>query len=126
MLICPDKKEAFLNVPLSRRTITRRVEDIAGNLELQLQNKVDNFDFFSLALDKSCAVCNTAQLLIFLRRITKDFEMTEELAAIWSMKGTTTGSDLFTEVNSFMDKLGSLTTDGYPNLTGKNVECKIK
>lgn len=44
-LICPEKKEAFANVPLSRRTVTRRVEDIAGNLEIQLQNKVDNFFF---------------------------------------------------------------------------------
>ncbi len=45
-----------------------------------------------------------------------------------SMKGTTTGSDLFTVVNSCMDKLGlkwdkltGVTTDGCPNLTGKNV-----
>ena len=44
------------------------------------------------------------------------------------MKGTTTGSDLFTEVNACMDKLGpewdrlaGVTTDGCPNLTGKNV-----
>ena len=44
------------------------------------------------------------------------------------MKGTITGNDLFTEVNTCMDKLGlewerlaGLTTDGCPNLTGKNV-----
>lgn len=42
-LICPEKKEAFEKVPLSRRTVTRRVEDIAGNLEIQQQNKADNF-----------------------------------------------------------------------------------
>lgn len=45
-----------------------------------------------------------------------------------SMKGTTTGSDLFNEVNACMDKLElkwdrlvGVTTDGCTNLTGKNV-----
>ncbi|XP_035242994.1 general transcription factor II-I repeat domain-containing protein 2B-like [Anguilla anguilla] len=126
-LLCPEKKEAFEHVPLSRRTVTRRIEDIAVNLELQLQRDVANFDFFSLALDESCDVRDTAQLLVFVRGIT-DFKITEELAAMRSMKGTTTGSDLFTEVNACMDTLGlkwdrltGVTTDGCPNLTGKNV-----
>lgn len=45
-----------------------------------------------------------------------------------SVKGMTTGSDLFTEVNACLDKLGmkwdklaGVTMDGCPNLTGKNV-----
>ncbi|XP_078139742.1 general transcription factor II-I repeat domain-containing protein 2B-like [Centroberyx gerrardi] len=118
----------FEQVPLSRRTVTRRIEDIAHNLELQLQRDVASFDFFSLALDESCDVRDTAQLLVFVRGITPDFKITEELAAMRSMKGTTTGSDLFTEVNACMDTLGlkwdrlaGVTTDGCPNLTGKNV-----
>ena len=126
-LICPEKREAFENVSLSRRTVTRRIEDIAGNLELQLQRKVANFDFFSLALDESCDVSDTAQLLVFVRGIT-NFKITEELVAMRSIKGTTTGSDLFTEENACMDSLRlkwdrliSVTTDGCPNLTGKNV-----
>ncbi|KAJ4924254.1 hypothetical protein JOQ06_000494 [Pogonophryne albipinna] len=41
-----------------------------------------------------------------IRGITRDFKLTEELAAMRPMKGTTTGSDLFTEVNACMDKLG--------------------
>lgn len=49
-LICPEKKGAFGDMPLSQRTVTWRVEDIAGNLELQLKN---NFDYFPLALDES-------------------------------------------------------------------------
>ena len=31
-LICSERKEAFEKIPLSRRTVTRRVEDIAENL----------------------------------------------------------------------------------------------
>ena len=45
-----------------------------------------------------------------------------------SIKGTTTGSDLFTEVNTCMDslelkwnRLTSVITDSCPSLTGKNV-----
>lgn len=51
-LICPEKKEAFEQVPLSRRTVTRRIEDIAGNLELQLQREVASFDFFLLGFGR--------------------------------------------------------------------------
>ena len=120
-LICPEKKEAFEQVPLSR------LENIEGNLELQLQREVASFDFFSLALDESCDVRDPAQLLVFVRGI-KDFKITEELAALRSMRGTTTGSDLFTEVDACMntlglkwDRLAGVTTDGCPSLTGKNV-----
>ena len=84
-LKCPEKKGAFEQVPLSMR----RIEEIEGNLELQLQREVASLDFFSLALDESCDIRDTAQLLIFVRGIT-DFKITEELAAMRSMKGTTT------------------------------------
>ena len=45
-LLCPEKKEAFENIPLSRRTVTRRVEDILENLEFQLQSEVLRLFFF--------------------------------------------------------------------------------
>ena len=124
-LICPEKKEALRKC---------RSPDALLRGELRTSREIwsfsfraVNFDLFSLALDKSCDERDTAQLLIFLRGITTDFKITGELAAMQSMKGTTTGSDLFTEVNACVEKLGlkwdklaGVTTDGCPK-TGKNV-----
>ena len=73
--------------------MTRRVEDIAENMEQQLKNKVKDFTYFSLALDESSDAHDTVQLLIFLQDIIQDFEITEELASVQSMKSTTTGKD---------------------------------
>lgn len=79
---------------------------MAANLQLQLQREVPGFDWFSWALDESCHVRDTAQLLVFVCGITKDFQFTEELAAVRSMKGTTAGSQVFTELRACMDTLG--------------------
>ena len=68
-ILCPDKKD---NVYLSRLTVTRRVEDVAENMKQQLNDKVQDFTYFSLALDESSDARDTAQLLIFLRGITPD------------------------------------------------------
>lgn len=62
-----------------------------------------DFDYFSQAVFESCAVRDTAQLLVFVRVITADFRITEELAAMQSMKGT--GSDVFTKLNACLEKL---------------------
>ncbi|KAG5852650.1 hypothetical protein ANANG_G00064790 [Anguilla anguilla] len=70
-------------------------------------------------------VQDTAELLIFIRGVTANFEMCEELAALQSLKGTTTGEDIFDKVCQTMQqldldwaKLASITTDGAPSMVG--------
>ncbi|XP_033971718.1 general transcription factor II-I repeat domain-containing protein 2-like [Trematomus bernacchii] len=123
--VCPEKKDVFNAVSLSASTITRRIEEIGGNVYAQLQQKTKEFDFFSLALDESTDVQDTAQLLIFIRGVSANFEMCEELAALQSLKGTTTGEDIFGKVCQTMEeldldwsKLASITTDGAPSMVG--------
>lgn len=100
------------------------MEDIAGDLMTKLQIKSKTFTFFSLALDKSTDLTNTAQLLIFIRGTNTDYNITEELASLESISGTTTGADKFEKVNSCTkslgltwEKLSSITT----NMVGRNL-----
>ena len=75
-ILCPENKSKFENVSLSRRTVTRRVELIDENIVSQLNKKSDSFELYSLALDESTDVKDTAQLLIFIRGIDDSFTIT--------------------------------------------------
>ncbi|KAM9316753.1 general transcription factor II-I repeat domain-containing protein 2-like [Gastrophryne carolinensis] len=90
--------------------------------------------YFSLALDESNDVRVSAQLLIFIRGTNDNFEVTEELAALQSIKGTTTGEDIYEKVCQTVNgleldwaKLASVTTDGAPSMVGskKGVIARI-
>lgn len=64
-LVCPEKKQAFSNVSLSRNTEADRTCDLATNLYDQLMEKGKDFVAFSLAVDESSDTSNTAQLSVF-------------------------------------------------------------
>ena len=78
-------------ISMSHNTITRRVEDLGSNLHNQLKDKSKTFECFSLALDESTDVRDTAQLLIFIHGINDKFQITEELVHLQSLHDTTTG-----------------------------------
>lgn len=125
--ICPEQKKLFESVSLSARTCTRRTEDLGADLREQFKNKAQSFDCFSLAMDESTDISDTAQLLIFVRGIDQNFTVHEELVKMCSLKGTTTGEDLFNHLEQALDslqlsweKLISVTTDGGKNMSGQN------
>lgn len=132
--MCPEKTDLFNTVSLSAPTITRRIEEMGDNLHQHLKNSSKNLCYFSLALDESTDVRDSAQLLIFIRGINSQFEVTEELAALQSIKGTTTGEDIYervcqtvTDLELDWGKLASVTTDGAPSMVGsvKGVVTRI-
>ena len=99
---------------------------ICQNSYLKLENHSSDY---SLALDESTGVKDTAQLLVFIRGIDENFEITEELLSLEHFNDTTTGQDLFESVENCLDrsglplhKLASITTDGAPALTGKMLD----
>jgi len=80
-----------------------------------------------LALDESTDLSDTAQLAIFIRGIDFNFNITEELAALFPMKGTTKSCDIFNALNSTFNRfdiklnnLSGVITDGASSMVGKN------
>ncbi|PVD27787.1 hypothetical protein C0Q70_12960 [Pomacea canaliculata] len=123
--LCPEKKNAFEAVSLSRTTIARRVEDMGKHLQSKLRDKAARFEMFSIAADESTDSSDTAQLLVFIRGTNSDFKLTEELAAMRGMHGNTIGEDLFKEVSAVIEglalpweKLVGVTTDGARSMVG--------
>lgn len=127
-IICPEKTKEFQSLALSRKTITTRTDAIAEQLASQLETNCNQFEYFSLALDESTDISDTAQLLIFVRGIDSKFNITEELACLQSLKGQTTGQIIYdacfegiSKLNLPVNKLCNITTDGAPNMVGSNL-----
>ncbi|KAI6655717.1 General transcription factor II-I repeat domain-containing protein 2A-like [Oopsacas minuta] len=96
-VVYPERKSIVENTSLSSQTVAKRVDDLATNIQKTLINKLGACQFYSLAIDESTDVCDTAQLAIFIRGVTKCFEVVEELLDLCPMKGTTTGQDISTK-----------------------------
>ena len=76
------------SVSLSAKTTVRRIEDIRRDIESQFKENAKHFKWYSLTLDESTDSTDTVQLLMFIRGVNNDFEVTEELAAMNSLHGS--------------------------------------
>ena len=123
-----EKMWMFQDIRLSRMTVQRKVADIAANLTDQLKQKVKEFCFYSLAMDESINCCDTAQLVIYIRGVDKDFYISKELADMQSIKGRTTREDICTELINCVNKklayrftnLVAICTDSIAAVCGKH------
>lgn len=86
-------------------------------------------------MDESTDMCGTSQLLIFIRGVDANLNITQELASLNSMYNTTTGEDLMREMQKTFEQysldwngLKCLTIDGGRNMCGvkKGLVGKIK
>lgn len=122
-IVCPEKRQAFANISLTRNTIADRISDLSMDLYSQLKNKVKDFIAFSVAIDESTDI--VAQLAIFIRGVDDTLTVTEELVEMVPMSGKKTSDDIFTALVGALDKVGvnwaravSLTMDSVPSMIG--------
>ncbi|KAG0720046.1 General transcription factor II-I repeat domain-containing protein 2 [Chionoecetes opilio] len=124
--LCPEKRSAFESVSLSPRTVCRRIEEMSDSVNDSLKTCCLNCDAFSLALDESTDMKDTAQLVIFIRGVTAALQVYEEFLQLVPLHGTTTGQDIFDTVlqcvkqhSLDLSRLVCVTTDGAPAMTGE-------
>lgn len=132
-LVCPEKRQAFANISLSRNTVAERIEDLAGDLNNQLKDRVKSFIAFSIAIDESTDVSDVAQLGIFICGVDASLTITEEFVALVPMTDTTTADDPFASLVGALDRLEvdwsravSVATDGAPSMVRKKAGVVVK
>ena len=111
--------------------MARRIDDLSENIEVSLKDRISKCFAFSIALDESTDLSDTAQLVVFIRGVTENFQVTEEFLVMASMQSTTTGQNICEEVTKMMNKfeidsskLLGITTDGAPSMVGKQWICQ--
>ena len=120
--------QEFEKISLSRWTIARRIDELAGDVCDTLKDKVKNFVSWSFAIDESTDAKDTAQLAVFIKGVDKELNETEELLSLQCMKDTTTGANIFCEVLNAFDKFGldlstlcGIATDGARAMSGTGI-----
>ncbi|EFN87141.1 SCAN domain-containing protein 3, partial [Harpegnathos saltator] len=98
-----DIKEAS-SIPLSVKTVSSRIANIADCIEDKLQSLLATCSYFSLCFDESTDNRHVSQLSIFARIAQQDFSCVEKLLGFVPLHGTTTGADIFTAVETILNK----------------------
>ena len=119
--VCPEQRSVFESVSLSSRTVRRRIEEMSDNVHDSPKTRISTLVAFSLVLDESTDVKDTAQLAVFIRRVTADLNVCEEFLQLFPLRGTTTGKDIFDAMLQCVEqysldfsRLVCVTTDGAP------------
>jgi glycerol-3-phosphate dehydrogenase len=84
--------------------VAERVNDLAGDIQCQLEGKCKNVVAYSIATDESTDIKDIAQLAVFVRGINEDFELVEELLELVPMKGKTGADEIFSQLVTFLNK----------------------
>ena len=102
--MCPEKNNSLENTSRSCPTIKRTIDDLSKDIENELEMKISQCEFYSMALDESTDITDTAQLSIFVRGVINNFEVIEELLEMCSMEGTTTGQHIADKFKNILER----------------------
>ena len=68
-ILAPGMKKVIGELTPSRQTVTRRIQEMANDVNKSLANIIQNAEAFSLCIDDSTDINDVAQCAIFIRLV---------------------------------------------------------
>ncbi|XP_069092632.1 protein FAM200A-like [Pleurodeles waltl] len=133
IMLGEDAGKQLLKVPLSNNTISRRINDMADDINDQLMCNLKGKDF-ALQLDEATDTQKDTHLICYVRFVNEK-KIVEDLLFCKEMKGGTTGQDLFAVVDDFMvqnqidwERCVGVCTDGGRSMAGcyQGLQARIR
>lgn len=113
---------------LSNNTVRGRIDDMGGDVEKQLIEKLRTRKF-SLQMDES-TIRDSESLLLAYVRFIDDENLQEEMLFCESLETTTTAKDIYKTLKSYLERnnipfcnIVSCTADGAPAMMGNQTGC---
>lgn len=113
------------DIPLSNNTVKSRIGNMSQDIEEQLICLIKKSPWFALQCDESTDVAQCCQLLIFVRFLSGDNTIKEELLLSQVLETTSKGVDVMKIILDYFEKhklmwenLAGFCTDGAPAMLG--------
>ena len=78
----PKSVHLYQKRSLSRPTVCERIKEMGQDIEDNLKKRAEKFVNFSVCLDETTDIKNTAQVAIFFQGVTSDFQIDENFFAV--------------------------------------------
>ncbi|XP_073430146.1 general transcription factor II-I repeat domain-containing protein 2A-like [Dendrobates tinctorius] len=118
--------KCFESVSLSHQTVARRISVMDQYVTQKVHEAVKNCTYFSIAVDENFDITGTNQLIVCIRTVDEDFNISEELLHLMPLQGTTKDEDVYKEVKIALaehggfDKCTSVLIVGAKSTSAKN------
>ncbi|XP_071037123.1 protein FAM200C-like [Parasteatoda tepidariorum] len=117
------KQKSDHSVPLSNNTVSRRIDEMAADVESKLIKFLKEGKF-ALQIDESTVIDNKA-VLVYVRFINESKEINEEMLFTRTLNTDTKGSSIFKLVKDYFEEkeipltnVSACSTDGAPTMSG--------